>query len=47
MKTLTEPDLDNIRTLLIDKKFIGKGLHYLTVVLKADSGETLFPGEGK
>ena len=47
MKTLPEPDLDNIRALLIDEKTIGKGHHYLTVVLNADTGETLFLGEGK
>ena len=47
MKTLPEPDLDNIRALLIDEKSIGKGHHYLTVVLNADTGETLFLGEGK
>ena len=47
MKTLPDPDLDNIRALLIDEKSIGKGHHYLTVVLNADTGETLFLGEGK
>ena len=47
MKTLPAPDLDNIRALLIDEKSIGKGHHYLTVVLNADTGETLFLGEGK
>ena len=46
-KTLPAPDLDNIRALLIDEKSIGKGHHYLTVVLNADTGETLFLGEGK
>lgn len=46
-KTLPSPDLDGIRALLIDEKSIGKGHHYLTVVLNADTGETLFLGEGK
>ena len=44
MKTLPAPDLDNIRALLIDEKSIGKGHHYLTVILNADTGETLFLG---
>ncbi|OED42989.1 hypothetical protein ACH42_11260 [Endozoicomonas sp. (ex Bugula neritina AB1)] len=47
MKTLPAPKLDGIRALLIDEKSIGKGHHYLTVVLNADTGETLFLGEGK
>ena len=47
MKTLPDPDQNNIRALLIDEKSIGKGHHYLTVVLNADTGETLFLGEGK
>lgn len=47
MKTLPAPQLDDIRALLIDEKSIGKGHHYLTVVLNADTGETLFLGEGK
>ena len=32
---------------MIDEKSIGKGHHYLTVVLSADTGETLFLSEGK
>ena len=47
MKTLPAPQLNGIRALLIDEKSIGKGHHYLTVVLNADTGETLFLGEGK
>ena len=47
MKTLPALRLDGIRALLIDEKSIGKGHHYLTVVLNADTGETLFLGEGK
>ena len=47
MKTLPCPELDGIRALLIDEKSIGKGHNYLTVVLNADTGETLFIGEGK
>ena len=47
IKTLPAPDLNGIRSLLIDEKSIGKGHHYLTVVLNVDTGETLFLGEGK
>ncbi len=43
MKTLPAPDLDNIRALLIDEKSIGKGHHYLTVVLNADTGRNPVP----
>ncbi len=45
MKTLP-PRLDDVRALLIDEKSIDKGHHYLTVVLNADTGETLFLSEG-
>ena len=47
MRMLPAPKRDGIRALLIDEKSIGKGHHYLTVVLNADTGETLFLGEGK
>lgn len=47
MKMLPAPKRDGIRALLIDEKSIGKGHHYLTVALNADTGETLFLGEGK
>ena len=47
LRMLPAPRRDGIRALLIDEKSIGKGHHYLTVVLNADSGETLFLGEGK
>ncbi len=47
MKTLPAPKLDGLRALLIDEKSIGKGHHYLTIVLNADTGETLYLGEGK
>ena len=47
LRMLPAPKRDGIRALLIDEKSIGKGHHYLTVVLNADSGETLFLGEGK
>ena len=47
LRMLPAPKRDGIRALLIDEKSIGKGHQYLTVVLNADSGETLFLGEGK
>ena len=47
IRMLPAPKRDGIRALLIDEKSIGKGHHYLTVVLNADTGETLFLGEGK
>lgn len=47
LRMLPAPKRDGIRALLIDEKSIGKGHQFLTVVLNADSGETLFLGEGK
>lgn len=44
---LPEPDLDNLRALLIDEKSIGPHHHYLTVVMNADNGEILHLAEGK
>lgn len=41
------PDLDNLRTLIIDEKSIGKGHNYLTLVINGDTGELLFMEEGK
>ena len=46
-RMLPAPRRDGIRALLIDEKSIGKGHQYLTVVLNADTDETLFLGEGK
>jgi len=45
--TLPVPKLDGIRAILVDEKAIGKGHHYLTVVLDADTGEVLHLAEGK
>jgi transposase len=45
--TLPAPKLDGIRAILVDEKSIGKGHHYLTVVLDADTGEVLYLAEGK
>jgi len=47
MATLPEPKLDGISAILVDEKSIGKGHHYLTVVLNAETGEVLHLAEGK
>ena len=39
--------LQNLRRIAIDEISIGKGHHYLTVVLDLDSGAVVFIGEGK
>jgi len=45
--TLGEPNLDNIRILLIDEKSLGKGHHYIPVVMNGDTEEILHIAEGK
>jgi len=45
--TLGEPNLDNIRILLIDEKSIGRHHHYITVVMNGETGEILHLAEGK
>ena len=42
-----EPNLDNIRALLVDEKSVRKQHNYVTVVLNADTGELLHMAEGK
>ena len=44
---LPPPDLDNIRTLLIDEKAVRRGHNYVTIVLNGDTGELLYMAEGK
>ncbi len=44
---LPEPDLDNLRILLIDEKAIGKRHSYVTVVLNGQTGELLHCHAGK
>ena len=41
------PRLKGVRRIAIDEISIGKGQHYLTVVLDLDSGKVLFVGDGK
>lgn len=44
---LPEPELDDLRVLLVDEKSIGHHHHYVTVVLNGDNGEVLHLAEGK
>lgn len=44
---LPNPDLDNLRVLLIDEKSIGAGHQYMTVVMNGETGEVLHLAEGK
>jgi transposase len=46
-KHLPDPDLDNLRIILIDEKSIGKRHHYVTVVINGETGEVLHLAEGK
>ena len=41
------PDLDNLRTLLVDEKSVGRGHNYLTIVLNGNTGELLYMRPGK
>lgn len=44
---LPEPDLDNLRLLLIDEKSVRKRHGYVTLVMNAATGELLHMAEGK
>ena len=44
---LPEPDLDGIRSLLVDEKHLGRRHGYVTVVLNGDTGELLHMAKGK
>ena len=44
---LPEPDLDNIRSLLIDEKYLGRRHGYVTIALNGDTGELLHMAKGK
>lgn len=46
-KHLPNPDLDNLRVILVDEKSIGARHHYMTVVINGDTGEVLHLAEGK
>ena len=41
------PDLDNLRTLLLDEKSVGRGHNYLTIVPNGDTGELFYMKPGK
>ena len=47
LKRFRLPRLKGIRRIAIDEISIGKGHHYLSVVLDLDSGKVLYVGEGK
>lgn len=44
---LPDPDLDNLRVVLVDEKSIGSGHQYMTVVINGETGEVLHLAEGK
>lgn len=44
---LPDPELDNLRVILIDEKSIGAGHQYVTVVINGETGEVLHLAEGK
>lgn len=46
-QTLPEPDLDNLRVLLVDEKAIRKHHGYVTLVMNGQTGELLHMAEGK
>jgi len=47
LQSLPDPDLDNLRVILVDEKSIGRRHHYLTVVMNGETGEVLHLAEGK
>lgn len=44
---LPDPNLDNLRVLLVDEKSIGPHHYYVTVVINGDNGDVLHLAEGK
>ena len=44
---LAEPDLENLRVLLVDEKSVRKRHGYVTLVMNGDTGELLHMAEGK
>jgi transposase len=46
-KHFAKPKLKHLRLLAIDEISVGKGHHYLTVVLDLESGAVVFVGDGK
>lgn len=44
---LPDPNLDNLRVLLVDEKSIGPHHYYVTVVIDGDNGDVLHLAEGK
>lgn len=46
-RRFARPKLDKLRIIAIDEISMGKGHHYLTVVLDLDKGAVVFVGDGK
>lgn len=46
-ETIPPPDLDNLRCILIDEKYLGKTHGFVSVVLNGDTGELLHMAKGK
>lgn len=46
-RKLPEPDLDNLRVILVDEKSVRKRHGYVTLVMNGETGEILFMAEGK
>lgn len=46
-RSLPEPDLDNLKVLLVDEKAVRKYFGYMTLVMNAETGELLHFAEGK
>ena len=44
---LAPPNLDNLRSLLVDEKAVRRGHNYVTIILNGDTGELLYMAEGK
>jgi transposase len=47
VRRYSKPKLKKLRHIAIDEISVGKGHHYLTVVLDLDSGRVVFVGQGK
>jgi transposase len=46
-KTLPEPNLDELKYLLVDEKSVRRGHNYVTLVMNGENGELLYMAEGK
>ena len=46
-KNLPEPNLDELKYLLVDEKSVRRGHNYVTLVMNGENGELLYMAEGK